>query len=332
MKSIKIIETGSYIPSAKVENCELEEKLKLENGYIIKRTGIKTRYYAKEETIEEMAKKAVDNLLDKINIRNTIETNNNKLYNQNELEIKTNRIIQEIGLIITATTSPNNIMPGISNEIQNKLHIEKCICLDVLAGCSGYINAIDIAQMYITTERVKKALIIGVDKLSEYTDENDIGTSIILSDGAGAILMEQTEEHKKYKANIEAEIDKNKILTCSTKKNIQMKGKDVYKYAVTKPLENMKKLLEETDEDIENIKYIIPHQSNMKIMKAIISRAKVNPSKIYTNIENIGNTFCASIPIALNEMKEKNMLQEKDKVILLGYGGGLNTGSILLEI
>ena len=110
-----------------------------------------------------------------------------------------------------------------------------------------------------------------------------------------------------------------------------MEGKEIYKYAVTKTVENVKELLEKSGENLENIKYIIPHQSNMRIMKAIANRLKIETNKIYTNIENVGNTFCASIPIALNEMMENGLLQKGDKIILLGYGGGLNTGSILMS-
>ena len=110
-----------------------------------------------------------------------------------------------------------------------------------------------------------------------------------------------------------------------------MNGKEVYKYAVTNTVENIKELLNTADENIENIKYIIPHQSNLKIMKAIATRLDINKEKIYINIGKIGNTFCASIPIAISDMLEQNMLKRGDKIILLGYGGGLNTGSILLE-
>ena len=110
-----------------------------------------------------------------------------------------------------------------------------------------------------------------------------------------------------------------------------MNGKEIYKYAVTKTVENIKELLEKSEEDIENIKYIIPHQSNIKIMKAIASRLNIENKKMYTNIEKTGNTFCASIPIAIEKMIKENLLKEEDKIILLGYGGGLNTGSILLE-
>ena len=111
-----------------------------------------------------------------------------------------------------------------------------------------------------------------------------------------------------------------------------MEGKEIYKYAVTKTVENVKELLEKSGESLENIKYIVPHQSNMKIMKAIANRLKMENNKIYTNIENVGNTFCASIPIALSEMMKNRLIKKGDKIILLGYGGGLNTGSILIEI
>ena len=311
MSYIKILETGSYIPKEKICNKELENILNLEEGYIEKRTGIKERYYAKDEDITSMAIKAVENLIN----------NSNK-----------GEKFQNIGLIITATTSSKNLMPGISNQIQKKFKISNCICLDILAGCSGFINAFDIAKLYIETGRVKKALVIGVDRLSEYINKEDVGTSIILSDGAGAVLIEGINQNKKYYCNIEAKGENNKILTCKTDEKIKMNGKEIYKYAVTDTVENINQLLKEANENMENVKYIVPHQSNMKIMKAIALRLKIDMSKMYINIETKGNTFCASIPIALDEMNKKALLEDKEKIILLGYGGGLNTGSIMLEI
>ena len=326
MRNIEIISSGSYLPKIEVNNQQLEKELKLEEGYIEKRTGIEKRYYAKEETIEEMAKKAVQNLLEKLEIQS-------KSSNSNELDdSKLKEIIQQIGLIIVATTTPNYLMPGIANKIQKELQIKNAICLDILAGCSGYINALDIAGMYLATEKVEKALVIGVDKLSEYTEKQDVGTSIILSDGAGALLLSTTTKEKVYMSNIKAEIDEDEILTCKVNEKIKMNGKEIYKYAVTNTVKNINELLDKSNEKLENIKYIVPHQSNTKIMKSTMSRLKIDENKMYMNIKNTGNTFCASIPIALNEMFEKNLLHEGDKIILIGYGGGLNTGSILLEI
>ena len=326
MKNIEIISSGSYLPKTEVDNRQLEKQLKLEEGYIEKRTGIEKRYYAKEETIEEMAKKAVQNLIENLEMQNKSE-NLDKTDENNRKEI-----IEQIGLIIVATTTPNYLMPGIANKIQKELNIKSAICLDILAGCSGYINALDIARMYLATGKVEKALVIGVDKLSEYTEKEDIGTSIILSDGAGVLLLSTTSKEKVYMSNIKAEIDEDEILTCKVNEKIKMNGKEIYKYAVTNTVKNINELLDKANEKLENIKYIVPHQSNTKIMKSMMSRLKIDESKMYMNIKDTGNTFCASMPIALNEMFEKNLLHEGDKIIFIGYGGGLNTGSILLEI
>lgn len=308
MNYIRIIKSGKYLPNRKVLNEEIEKELNLESGYIYKRTGIKERYYIENETIVEMAEEA-----SKKAFKDGISKKN-------------------IGLIIVATTSSDHLMPGIANEVQKRLGIGPCICLDILAGCSGYINSLDIARMYIVMGKVKKALIIGVDILSKYIDSKDIGTKVVLSDGAGAILIEGIKEDKKYFSNIKSDSYNNEILKIKTNQKIYMEGKEIYKYAVTKTVENVKELLIKSNETIENIKYIVPHQSNKKIMKAISARLNISIEKMYMNIETKGNTFCASIPIAISEMQEKELLKEGDKIILLGYGGGLNTGSILLEI
>ena len=308
MNYIKITKSEEYLPSRKISNEEIEKELDLERGYIYKRTGIKERYYIENETIIEMAEKA-----------------SKKIF---ECGISKDNI----GLIIVATTSSEYLMPGIANEVQKKLKIAPCICLDILAGCSGYINSFDIARMYIAIGKIEKALVIGVDILSKYVDSKDIGTKVVLSDGAGATLIERTKENKKYFSNIKSDSTNNEILTCKTNQKIYMEGKEIYKYAVTKTVENVKELLIEANEDIEDIKYIIPHQSNRKIIKAIASRLNISIDKMYINIETKGNTFCASIPIAISEMQEKGLLKKGDKIIMLGYGGGLNTGSILLEV
>ena len=309
MENIQIIGNGLYLPTLKVESSELEKNFNVEEGYISKRTGINIRYYKKEESICEMAYKAS---------KNAIETS--------KIDVK------DIGLIIVATTSTNTLMPGISYYIQGKLNIEKCICLDILAGCAGYVNAFDIAKLYIDVKKVEKALIVGVDVLSECTDDNDINTKIILSDGAGATIISRTEKDKLYFSNIQSDGKNGEILTYRTNEKIKMDGKAIYKYAVTETVKNIEELLEQANVKIEDIKYVIPHQSNIKIMKSIATKLNISMDKMYTNISEVGNTFCASIPIALTQMYEKKLLKDGDKIILIGYGGGLNTASILLEI
>ena len=310
MSNIHIVTNGIYFPQKQIKNDELEKTLNLESGYIEKRTGIKNRYYAVNETIQEMAVGAVKNI-----------------FISEEQK-------QNIDLIIAATTSTDMLMPGISNYVQKELRLSPCICSDILAGCGGYINAFDIAKAYIDSKNIRKALIIGADKLSGIIDKKDIGTAVVLSDGAGATLVEKEEStsQKIYVSNIKAEEDKNHILAYQYGKNVYMNGKEVYKYAVTRTIENVNELLEKANITLQDVKYIVAHQSNLKIIKAIASRLHIGMEKMYTNIQERGNTFCASIPIALHDMQKQQLLKTGDKIILLGYGGGLNTGSILMEI
>ena len=310
MSNIHIVTNGIYFPQKQIKNDELEKTLNLESGYIEKRTGIKNRYYAVNETIQEMAVGAVKNI-----------------FISEEQK-------QNIDLIIAATTSTDMLMPGISNYVQKELRLSPCICFDILAGCGGYINAFDIAKVYIDSKNIRKALIIGADKLSGIIDKKDIGTAVVLSDGAGATLVEKEEStsQKIYVSNIKAEEDKNHILAYQYGKNVYMNGKEVYKYAVTRTIENVNELLEKANITLQDVKYIVAHQSNLKIIKAIASRLHIGMEKMYTNIQERGNTFCASIPIALHDMQKHQLLKTGDKIILLGYGGGLNTGSILMEI
>lgn len=310
MKNIEITATGSYLPEEMVDNNHLANKLNITEQFIYKRTGIKKRYYAKNETIEQLAIKSVYDLIKKYPKIN----------------------IKEIDMIVVATTSTDLLMPGISYKVQEEFNINNCMCFDILAGCAGYINAIDIARSYIAIGKVNQVLVIGVDILSKYTDKKDMDTSIILSDGAGAVIVHKTEKDKQYESNIISEGQKGSLLTNKTNEKIKMHGKEVYKYAVTETVNNIKKLLKESNVDINEIKYIIPHQSNIKIINSIANRLNINSKKLYTNIEQVGNTFCASIPIAINEMFEKKLLKNGDRIILLGYGGGLNTGSILMEV
>lgn len=308
MNSVKLLASGMYLPEREINNAEFNKIFKLEDNWIYQRTGIKKRYWAEAETTLDLAIKAVENLKDK-----------------NKIDFS------KIGLIIVASTNFENAMPGISFEIQKKFDISNCMCMDILAGCSGYINAIDIARKYIELDEVENALVIGVEKISKYLNKEDINTVILLGDGAGATLLGKAR-NKRYAKNIESIGKQGDILTCKENEKLFMDGKKIYKFATAKVTENIKELLKHENLDITDIKYIIPHQSNLRMITSIAERLGATPEQVYINIEEIGNTFNASIPIALNEILDKKLLQDKDKIILVGYGGGLNLGSILIEI
>ena len=308
MNSIKILATGMYLPKIEIDNKYFNDKFSIEEDWIYKRTGIKKRYWTENEKTSEIAIKAVENL----------QENNNMNLNK-------------IGLIIVASTNYEDAMPSISFEIQKKFNIENCICMDILAGCSGYINGIDIARKYIELNEIEYALVIGVEKLSKYIDKNDINTAILLGDGAGATLIGKAE-NRRYAQYIESIGQEGDILTNKENSKIYMDGKKIYKFGTARVAQNVDKLLEKEKLNISDIKYIVPHQSNLRILNSMREKIGATQEQMYINITNIGNTFNASIPIALNEIVRKSLLEKQDKIILVGYGGGLNLGSILIEI
>jgi len=309
MNSIKILANGSYLPNTRIDNDILNSKFNLNEDWIYKRTGIKSRYYAVQESITYMAIEATKKAIHKAKIN-----------------------AQNIDMIVVASTTTDRLMPGISFEVQKSLGIDRCICTDLLAGCSGYINAFDIVRKYITLGEIEYGLVIGVERLSQFIDEEDINTTVLLGDGAGATLVGKNTKEKKYFVNIESDGSNGDILTCSVNKKLQMDGKKIYKYGTTKTIENIFDLLNQSNEDMENIKYIVPHQSNARMLKSMCEKLNISETKMYSQLENVGNTFCASIPIALDEIFENKLIKSGDKIILLGYGGGLNLGSILLEV
>lgn len=308
MNSIKFIESGNYLPKKVIDNKYLSKLFNVEENWIYQRTGIEKRFWEEEEKTSDLAIKAVRNLKDKTDID-----------------------LKKVGLIIVASTNVEQTMPGISFEIQKELDIQNCMCMDILAGCSGYINALDIARKYIELDEISYALVIGVEKLSKYLDKEDIGTAILLGDGAGAILIGKSE-NRKYAKNIESIGQQGDILTCKENEKIYMDGKKVYKFGTIRVAQNINELLQKEKIDISEIKYIIPHQSNIRIINSMAEKIGATKEQMYTDIKNVGNTFNASIPIALNEIMERKLLKDHDKIILVGYGGGLNLGSILIEV
>ena len=308
MNSIKIVATGMYLPKQEIYNSYFKNKFNIDDNWIYQRTGIKKRYWAENETALDLAIKSVENLKEKSKVD-----------------------LSKIGLIIVASTNYENSMPSISFEIQKKFDISNCMCMDILAGCCGYVNAVDIARKYIESDEVEYALVIGVEKLSKYLNKEDINTAILLGDGAGVTMLKKAE-NKRYAQNIQSIGQEGNILTCKENEKIYMDGKKIYKYAITKVAQNVNELLKKEKIGIEQLKYIIPHQSNLRILTSLAERIGATENQMYINIKNIGNTFNASIPIALNEILKERKIKENDKILLVGYGGGLNLGSILLEI
>ena len=306
MSGIKIIGRGKYLPKQEITSADLSKKFNVTEEYICKVCGIKSRWYGSaEDTLENMAYKA------------SLDAIKNENINCNDID-----------LIIVATTSSNKVMPGISYLVQSLLNIKDCMCLDILAGCNGFVNAFDIAYNYIEIGKINTALVIGVEKLSSVVDSNDMSTAILFGDGAGATIITKSNKLKKYYSKFKSQGQDSECLTYEVGKKLTMDGTKVYKYAVAEVPKIINETLCMADLKIEDMQNIVLHQSNTRIMNSIAKKLKIANNRLFSDIESVGNTFCASIPIALTEID----LQEGQHLLMCGYGGGLNTGCIVLEV
>lgn len=308
MGSFEIAGMGIALPATNLDNEELNDRFKLNADWIFSRTGIRNRKICVDENIVSLAIEASIKAICHANISP-----------------------KDIDMILVATTSPDGFMPSIACRVQAAIENTNAFCFDVLAGCSGFINALDIADLYISTKRVNTALVIGAETLTKFTDYDDLNTAILFGDGAGAFIL-KANEYKKTVFEIQSDGTKAEDLTIYNNSTIKMNGINIYKFAVNVLYKTINSVLSKASLSLDDIKLIVPHQSNLKIIKGAADKLGINLDKFYTNLDRYGNTFCASIPIAFYEAHEQKKLEKKDKVLLIGYGGGLNWGACILEV
>lgn len=323
MEGVKILGVGKYCPENVVTNFDLEKIVETSDEWIVKRTGIKERRISHGEGTVDIAYKAALNALENSNCSK-----------------------DDIDLIIVATTSPDKIMPSTACSVQGLLDCKNAAAFDISAACSGFVYSLIIADSLIKSAGKKRALIIGAEVLSKIVDWTDRSTCVLFGDGAGAIVIEASDENSIIsscfasdgklgeKTLVAAEINLNTPFAKSEnieKRYIEMKGGEVFKFAVSILPEIVNYVLDKGNEDLENIKYIVPHQANSRIIDEAARRLKVNREKFYVNVDKYGNTSAASIPIALSELSEKGLINKGDKIILAAFGGGLTWASALIK-
>lgn len=323
MKGISVVGFGHYCPENIVSNKVLEKIVDTTDEWIIKRTGIKERRISTGEGTVELAYKASLSALE--------NSNCNK---------------DDIDLIVVATTSPDRVMPSTACSVQGLLGCKNAAAFDISAACSGFVYSLIVAASLIKGTDKKRALVIGSEVLSRIVDWNDRSTCVLFGDGAGAAVIEISEENRILstcfsadgtlgeKSLVAGELELNSPFISETKienKYITMKGVEVFKFAVSILPEIVNELLKKANEDIANIKYIVPHQANLRIIDEAARRLKIDKEKFYVNVNQYGNTSGASIPIALSEMYEKGLLKRGDKIILAAFGGGLTWAGTLIK-
>lgn len=324
MKGVKVVGFGHYCPDNIVSNKDLESIVETTDEWIVKRTGISERRISSGEGTVELAYKAALSALKNSNCDK-----------------------DDIDLIVIATTSPDKIMPSTACSVQGLLGCNNAAAFDISAACSGFVYSLIVASSLIRGTDKKLALVIGSEVLSRIIDWSDRSTCVLFGDGAGAAVIEISNDEEGIistcfssdgslgeKSLVAGELELNTPFAKDKKlekRYIEMKGAEVYKFAVSIIPQIVNELLEKSNEDIKNIKYIVPHQANSRIIDDAARRLKVDKDKFYINLDKYGNTSSASIPVALSEMFEKGLIKRGDKIILAAFGGGLTWAGTLIK-
>lgn len=322
MNEIIINGVGAYVPSNIVTNNDLSKIVETSDEWIFERTGIRERRISEGEDTSEIAIKAAYAALKNSDLKP-----------------------EDIELLIVATITPDMFTPSVACMVQKEIGALNATAFDINAACSGFLYSMQVAEGMMKSFNYKHALIIGAEVLSKIVDWKDRGTCVLFGDGAGAAILSRSNEKGIIKSFTKAYGDKWECLTAGSvdvcnpyiqniqnkKKFIEMNGREVFRFATSIIQESVNKVLEGTEYSLDDIKYIVPHQANVRIIDYASKKLGVEKSRFFVNLDRIGNTSSASIPIAVNEMKEKGMLKKGDKIILVGFGGGLTYGSVLIE-
>ena len=327
---IKILGTGSYAPEKVLTNFDLEKMVDTNDEWIRTRTGIEERHIAAEgETASDMAYKACLKAMEMADAKP-----------------------EDIDLIIVATVSADHPFPSTACILQHKLKVPAtAMCFDMQAACTGFLYGIGIANSLIKAHAShKKALVVGVEKISLLTDWTDRNTCVLFGDGAGAVLLEERQDEKDSGGILATKLAADGTYTDILKvpaggsaipitkdvidqklQYITMEGQEVFKLAVNAMVNSCKDVLEEAGIDSSEIRWLIPHQANKRIISAVGKRLKLTEKNVFINVNKYGNTSAASIAIALDELVRDDQVKRGEYILLTAFGAGLTWGATLLR-
>jgi len=324
-RTCSITSVGSYVPERILTNADLEKMVDTSDEWIVSRTGIKARRIAaKDEFTSDLAAKAALRAM------------------------KTGGVTpDQIDLIIVATITPDMPFPSTACLVQQKIGATRAAAFDIEAACSGFIYSLEIGQQFIMSRTYDTVLVIGAEKLSSIINWNDRNTCVLFGDGAGAaILQNRPQAHGLLTTCISADGGKADLLCMpgggsrcpATPESLsaglhylRMDGKETFKSAVNAMLSAAKEALRRCELDITQIKCVIPHQANRRIIDAVAERLGATPEQLFVNLEKYGNTSAASVAIALDEAVQSGRIHRGDLVLLVVFGAGLTWGAAVIE-
>lgn len=320
----KIIGTGSFLPGIPVSNKDLALMLK-KNGietsdsWIKERSGITQRYFASDsDTTSSLGLKAALKALE-------------------DAEVSPD----EVDLLIVATTTPDCIFPSVACQIQGKLGIEKGAAFDVQAVCSGFVYALTIADLFIKSQRHSCALVIGAETLSDILDWSDRSTCVLFGDGAGAVVLKSSTSPGILTSSLHADGKLSNILHAPArisngkiigKPFAIMDGKEVFRKAVDALSSSAEEVLSQSDVSKKEVDWLIPHQANLRILRAVGKRLGIPDSKLIETVREHANTSAASVPLAIDTARKDERIVKGDLILIQGVGGGLSWGSSLIKM
>lgn len=319
----KIIGTGSCLPDKIVTNHDLEKMMDTSDQWIRERTGIRERRVVEDnETTGTLAEQACLRAIESAGVDPA-----------------------EIDLFVMGTTTPDLVFPSTACLLQKKLGLPDCGAMDVNAACSGFMYALSVADKFVRTGDAKKVLVCGAETLSKITNWNKRDTAVLFADGAGALVLEASEEPGILSTHIHANGDYVDLLTTNAgvsvgweavsendgKPEIQMRGNEVFKVAVR----TLGRIVEETlganDLQKSDLDWLIPHQANLRIITAMAKKLEMDMDHVVVTVDRHGNTSAASVPLALDEAVRDGRIKRGDLLLLEAFGGGFTWGSALIR-
>ena len=321
MINSKITGTGGYLPEKVMTNADLEKIVDTTDEWITSRTGIKKRHIVVDgETTCDLAEKAALNAMDAAGIAK-----------------------EDIDLIIVATTTPDRVFPSTACLLQERLDIHGCTAFDVQAVCTGFVYALGVADKFIKSGTHKTALVIGAETMSRTVDWNDRTTCVLFGDGAGAVILEASDEpgilsthlhaDGKYKdlLTVPAGVSENPALFQSGEAYMQMKGNEVFKMAVNTLGRIVDETLAANNMEKTDIDWLVPHQANIRIINATAKKLSMSMDHVVVTVHEHGNTSAASVPLALNVAVRDGRIKRGETIMLEAFGGGFTWGSALIK-
>ncbi|MFN4360281.1 MAG: beta-ketoacyl-ACP synthase III [Hylemonella sp.] len=320
----RITGTGSFLPPKRLSNADLaaqlaQDGIETSDEWIVERTGIRARHFAEAGvTSSDLGTEAARRALEAAGVK-----------------------ADELDLIIVATSTPDMVFPSVAAILQNKIGANGCAAFDVQAVCSGFVYALSVADAMIQTGAARKALVVGAEVFSRIIDFKDRTTCVLFGDGAGAVVLEASDQPGILASDLHAD-GKHVGILCTPghvsggqvlgDPFLKMDGQAVFKLAVGVLEEAARAVLAKAGKQDSDIDWLIPHQANIRIMTGTAKKLKLPMDKVIVTVDQHGNTSAASIPLALDEGVRGGRVKKGDLVMLEGVGGGFTWGAVLLTM